>query len=124
MSQTLSPLLIPVVRIALASQGYPPAVVRNDGSFDFSLLSASSYDSVTIWTEFSPPTKLNISELLKPGPPHPLLLALKPTIVLEGPAGRQVVAPYGTAAMDGGWKGPVAVVGALFGVFLLGRLSA
>lgn len=124
MNERLSPVLIPLVRLALVSQGYPAAIVKNDGSFDFALLAARTFDTVTIWTEFSPPTKLNISELLKPGPPHPFLLALKPTVVLEGPAGKQVIAPYGMAATDGAWRTPLALAGALFGVFLLGRLSA
>ena len=114
--------LIPAVRAALASQGYSPSIVRGDGTFDFSLLAASTYDTVTIWTEYTGPVTVNVAEALKPGPPHPLLAALRPTIVLSGPAGQRVIAPYGTASRDGGWKAPALVGGFLLGVFLLGRL--
>lgn len=121
-SDKLSPVLIPVVRGALASQGYSPNIVRGDGSFDFSLLAASTFDTVEIWTEYTGPVTVNVAEALKPGPPHPLLAFLKPTIVLSGPAGQRVIAPYGTAARDGGWKGPALVAGVFVGVFLLGKL--
>lgn len=122
MSDRLTPPIAMAVRAALVSQGYPAGIVRADGTFDFSLLAASTFDTVTIWTDYTSPVTVNVAEALKPGPPHPLLAALRPTIMLSGPAGTRVIAPYGTADRDGGWRGPALLAGALVGVFLLGRL--
>ena len=121
---TLSPVVALAVRAALASQGYPPGIIRADGTFDFSLLSASTYETVEFWTEVTAPVNVNVSELLRPGPPHPVLMALKPTIVLRGPAGERVIAPYGTARRDGAWKGAAATVGLVLGLMWLGRVTA
>ena len=56
-------------------------------------------------------------------PPSPLLQWLRPTVILTGPAGRTVIAPYGEAGGSGG----LVAAGVLLGIvgigFLLGRLS-
>ena len=57
------------------------------------------------------------------GPPNPLMQWLKPTVILTGPAGRTVIAPYGQAGGGGG----VVALGVLLGIvgvgFVLGRIT-
>jgi hypothetical protein len=120
---TIPAVLIPIVQAVLASQGYPASIVKQDGTFDFALLASSTYNSATFWTEYTPQFSVDITDALAPGPPNPLLELMKPTIVLQGPAGQKVIAPYGVATVSAGLEGPF-ILGVLgFGIFMLGRLS-
>lgn len=91
----------------------------------------SSIETIEIRTRFSPPIVLKVSELLAEGPPSPVVQAVKPTIILNGSIGRQVIAPAGQSGVND-WKVPtlvlagVAFVGAtvvLGTIFQLGRRS-
>ena len=57
------------------------------------------------------------------GPPNPVIRWLRPTVILTGPAGRTVIAPYGPA--PGG--GALVALGAFLGIigigFVVGRMS-
>lgn len=123
---TLPPVLVVPVRAALVSQGFPGGVIRNDGTFDFSLLASSTYDTVEVWSNASPPITMNVVEALRDDgkPPNPVLAALQPTVVLSGPRGKLVIAPFGTARRDGAWKGAAVVVGGVLGLMWLGRALA
>lgn len=80
---------------------------------------ASIYDTIEIRTSVTPPAVIDLYEIAHDnGPPSPITQFLKPTLILSGRAGTQVIAPYGEAA--GGW-GPsigalLTVVGIGFGL--------
>jgi hypothetical protein len=92
-----------------------------------SALAGATYRTLTVRTVATPPLSVNLESAAAAGPPSPVLRWLKPTVELEGPAGRQVIAPYGEAA-DGTAFALAALGGAalllLAGGFALGRLSA
>jgi hypothetical protein len=77
------------------------------------------YNTLEIRTSVTPPAIIDLAALAQDrSPPSPITQFLKPTIILSGGAGRQVIAPYGEA--DGGW-GPsltalAVVVGLGFGL--------
>ncbi len=91
------------------------AVAAQQGSFLKGL--ATVYDRIEIRTSVTPPAVIDLYGLAHDdSPPSPVTKFLKPTIILHGRAGTDVIAPYGEAA--GGW-GPslgalVVVVGAGF----------
>lgn len=82
----------------------------------------NQYDTITIATNATPPVTVNLRDALASGPPNPVARWLQPTVVLSGPAGQQMVAPYG--ASSGSHGGPVFLVLALFGLgYVFGKLS-
>lgn len=85
-----------------------------------------SIETIEIRTRFSPPVLLRVADLVaqKEGPPNPAVSALKPTIILRGPAiGQQVVAPAGQVGPED-WKLPTATVVVVLGVGLFTLLAA
>jgi len=81
------------------------------------------YDTVEIRTEATPPLSVNLRDATASGPPSPISQWLKPTIILTGKAGRQVIAPYGPS--EGSFGGPFLLLFSIIGVgFVLGRLTA
>lgn len=80
------------------------------------------YDTVTIASNATPPVTVNLKDALASGPPSPAARWLQPTVILTGPAGRQVIAPYGVSS--GSHGGPLLIVLGLFGLgFVFGRLT-
>lgn len=55
---------------------------------------AEFFDTVEIRTTMTPPIVLNVRTLEDPTP-NPILQQLKPAIILRGPMGTKVIAPYG-----------------------------
>ena len=85
----------------------------------------ASVETIEIRSRFGPPTVLRVVDLIaqKPGPPNPLLAYAKPTVILRGSIGEQVIAPYGRVGVDD-WKFPTAVVVTVLGVGLFALLGA
>lgn len=78
------------------------------------------YDQIEFKSAVSPPTSFNVRDLQSSSPPSPLTQWLQPTLILTGPQGRYVIAPYGEA--QGGYAPLIGTVAAIFGIgFLLGR---
>lgn len=75
----------------------------------------SGVTTIEIRSRFSPPQVLDTKQLTRPGPPNPILVAMKPTIILNGPLGQQVIAPYGVAGVDE-WKLPSVALATVVGV--------
>jgi len=110
---TVPSFLVPVVREALRSQGLPGDSITNEGKFNPTAFVEGTYTQAEFWTRVTPPVHFDVVDLVKDGPPHPLTEFLQPTIVLTGPAGRLVIAPYGEAERGlVNWVAP-AVVGFL-----------
>jgi hypothetical protein len=53
--------------------------------------------SLTVETTLTPPIPIALDPTLTPGNPSPLLSLLRPTVILNTPAGPVTVAPYGQA---------------------------
>lgn len=68
-------------------------------------------ESIEVRSAFSPPVTLTIKDVLKAGPPNPVVKRVKPTIIIKGGIGQQVIAPGGVVGPDE-WKRNVAIVGA------------
>ncbi len=82
----------------------------------------SQYDTATFASSATPAVTVNLRDALADGPPNPYAQWLKPTLVLSGPAGRQVIAPYGPSS--GSVGGPLLLVLGIFGAgFVFGRLT-
>lgn len=82
------------------------------------------YDTIEIRTSVTPPAVIDLHAAAASAgePPSPITQFLKPTIILTGRSGRDVIAPYGEA--EGGWGGPIFGLAVILGFgFLLGRAS-
>ncbi len=93
---------------------------------DPSIALASLYESIEVRTSFSPPVRARTQDLFKPGEPNSRppwwLKVLKPTFVVRGAIGEQVIAPGGVAG--DGTIPMLLVIGSLVGLgFLLGRAT-
>lgn len=85
---------------------------------------AAVYDTIEIRTSVTPPALIDLHEAASSAgqPPSAITQFLKPTIILSGRSGRDVIAPYGEA--EGGWGGAVFGLAVILGFgFLLGRAS-
>lgn len=84
---------------------------------------AAVYDRLEIRTTLTPPAVIDLyAAAHDQSPPSPVTQFLKPTIILHGHAGTEVLAPYGEA--EGSWVGPIGFFGLLLGIgFVLGRAS-
>lgn len=88
------------------------------------------YTRAELRTNATPPIVLNVKQLGDTdGPPNPLAAALKPTLILTGPMGTKVIAPYGQASATAGSYvgfGALATVALVLGGvgFAAGRWSA
>lgn len=88
---------------------------------------AQFFNTVEIRTRVSPPIILDISRLDDPTP-NPLLDQIKPAIILRGPAGTKVIAPYGEVpsgneGLDNAWKIGGLIVGGIAVVGIVGFLG-
>lgn len=75
---------------------------------------ANIYDTLTIQTAVTPSAVIDLKSALASGPPSPIAQFLQPTIILSGPAGDQVIAPYGVAG--DGTAGTIAIAALLMGL--------
>lgn len=110
--QLINPSLVPITRNLIASQGGNPFMVNDDGSLNPDGVLALFWNNVEVRTSVTPPILFPIGPTGTPADPatEALIKALKPTVILKGPAGEVVVAPYGTVVAKS-WV-PVAVAGA------------
>lgn len=89
---------------------------------------STAYDTIEIRSNGTPTITIPMTALQGDGPPNPVAQALQPTIVFSGPAGREVIAPYGESD---GTTGGLVSAGAAFGIgggllllgFFVGRKS-
>lgn len=117
-------VFIAPLRAALAAQGFPRETIGDNGVLNPAGLLAGSYDSLELRSAITPTFRIDTKALLSDGPRNPILDAVKPTVILTGPAGTNVIAPYGPAAA-GGWVVPVFFVGLLVGIgVVIGRATA
>ena len=115
--------LIPALRVALRSQGFPDQTLRDDGTLNAAGLLAGVYDEVEFRTALSPSVVLKTKELLNQGPPNPFVQYLKPTVIMRGRGEETIIAPVGVAT-PGGWLPGIGAVVVLVGAgFLLGRMK-
>ncbi len=113
--------LVPALRSALQSQGFPRSSVTDAGNIDPAALLSGVFHTIELRSAATPPITIKTAELQFGGPPNPWLSFLKPTVIMTGPAGRTLIAPYGEAG--DGTLGAVVVVGGLVGLgVLLGKL--
>lgn len=75
----------------------------------------SLYSTLEMRTSVTPPAFIDLAALARDqSPPSPITQFLRPTIILSGPAGRQVIAPYGEA--DGGWGPALSALAVVVGI--------
>ena len=95
-----------------------PSLTDSHGNWTPYAAAAELFDSVEIRTKVTPPIKLNIRSLEDPSP-NPYLNQIKLALILRGPAGTKVIAPYGEVPGENEgesnlWKIGGVVVGGLF----------
>jgi hypothetical protein len=113
--------LIPALRVAFRSQGFPEATLRDDGTINPAGILAGMYDEIEFRTALTPTIKVNTRDLTLGGPTHPFVSFIKPTVVLRGKGEETVIAPLG-ATQGGGWLPGIAVAAGLVGIgYLLGK---
>lgn len=119
--QLINPALVGVSRNLIASQGGNPLMVNNDGSLNPDGVLALFFNNVEVRTSVTPPLLFPIGPAGTPADPatEALIRSLKPTVILRGPAGEVVVAPYGTVVAKS-WI-PVLLAGGL-GLAVIGWL--
>ena len=118
--------LIPLLRQALTTQGFPSNAVTDGGDIDPAALLSGAFDTLEFRTNASPPITVKVADLssgAQPRTPNPLVKWLQPTVVLTSRAGRSVIAPHGEAG-NGTWTAAALVVGLLGVGFLLGHITA
>lgn len=109
------------IRTALQAARVDPASIDDAGEIVASKLLGSFYTSAEVRTRITPSVSLDLAEQMS-GPPSPLVQWLQPTVILRGPAGERVIAPYGVAEESSGAALLIPVL-ALFGLgFIAGRL--
>jgi len=119
--QLINPNLVGTTRLLIQSQGGNPLMINNDGSLNPDGVLALFFNNVEVRTSVTPPLLFPIGPTGTPADPatEALVRSLKPTVILSGPAGRVMVAPYGTVVAKS-WV-PVLVAGGV-GLALLGWL--
>ena len=117
----INPALVGPTRALIQSQGGNPYMVNDDGSLNPDGVLALFFNNVEVRTSVTPPLLFPIGPTGTPADPatEALIRALKPTVILRGPAGEVVVAPYGTVVAKS-WI-PVLVAGGV-GLAVLGWL--
>lgn len=83
----------------------------------------SLIESVEVRSAFSPPIVLNIKDILKEGPPNPVVKRVKPTIIIKGGIEQQVIAPAGVVGPDEWKRNLLILTGATAGVTALGVMA-
>lgn len=88
---------------------------------------AEFFDTIEIRTKATPPITFNVRTLEDPTP-NPILQQLKPAIILRGPLGTKVIAPYGEVpgedeGIDNAWKLLAVGIGALGAIGVVGFLA-
>lgn len=115
--QLINPNLVGVTRNLIAAQGGNPLMLNNDGSLNPDGVLSLFWNNVEVRTSITPPLLFPIGPTGTPTDPatEALIRSLKPTVILKGPAGEIVIAPYGTVVAQS-WL-PVALGGlAVLGV--------
>lgn len=116
--QLIDPNLVNISRALIASQGGNPLMLNDDGSLNPDGVIALFFNNVEVRTSVTPPLLFPIGPTGTQADPatDALVRSLKPTVILSGPAGRVVVAPYGTVVAES-WLpvilGGAAVLGVL-----------
>jgi hypothetical protein len=109
----IPPALVVPFRNALQNQGIDPNTIDAYGNIHPEGIVSAFYNQVTVRTSVTPDLIFPISAGGAPpsAAERELLNQLQPTVVLSGPAGSFVLAPYGQAA--GGQRSwwPVVLIG-------------
>jgi hypothetical protein len=110
--QLIPPALVPTVRAYLQQQGLNPNTIAYDGSLDAGGIVSNFYNQVTVRTAVTPDLVFPINQSGEPpnAVAKQLLDQLQPTVIISGPAGSFVLAPYGQAVGQRSWL-PIAAVG-------------
>lgn len=104
-------VLIAPLRVALQQQGFPPEMVRDDGSLNPAGLLSTVFDEVEFRSALWPNINVKTRQLLAQGPANPFMAWVKPTVILRGGGQETIVAPFGQH--PGGTVIPVIGVGVL-----------
>lgn len=111
--QLIPPALVPAVQAYLAQQGQP-MVINSNGELDGAGVLGLFYNMVEVRTNVTPPIRFPISASgpQQSGAMRGLVEGLQPTLIFSGPAGQQVVAPFGATQGETSWL-PVIAIGAV-----------
>lgn len=115
--------LVGPIRAALQAQGLSPMLLGDDGVFNPAFLVSLAYDKAQIRSRFFFPLDIDLGEAIDPNvPTNPFVRFARPTVILQGRAGKNVIAPFGVAEPWQGWVGMAGILGAVFGLgYLFGR---
>lgn len=76
---------------------------------------ASVYNTLEIRTSVTPPAVVDLQSVANSsGPPNPIVEFLKPTIILTGSGGQEIIAPYGQS--PDGTAGTIGIVAFMLGM--------
>jgi hypothetical protein len=114
MNAAIPSTLIPPLRAALVSQGFPAETIKGDGTLNPAGLLAGVFDTIEIRTSATPNIVMRTQELLneEEAPPNPVTVWLRPTIILRGKGGETIIAPLGVS--KGGSILPMALAALAF----------
>ena len=112
MNAAIPSTLIPPLRAALVSQGFPAETIKNDGTLNPAGLLAGVFDTIEIRNSATPNIVMRTQELLQNEPPNPVVVWLRPTIILRGKGGETIIAPHGVS--KGGSVLPLALAALAF----------
>ena len=97
MSTGIPQVLIQPLRVALQQQGFPPEMVRDDGSLNPAGFLATLYDEVEFRSSLWPNITAKTRGVLMDQQPNPFLSWAKPTVVLRKGDATTTIAPYGVS---------------------------
>lgn len=110
--QLIPPALVPAAQAALRNQGLDPNIFGPNGDLNAAGLVGLAFNQVTVRTGITPDITFPISA--SGAPPsqatQELLNQLQPTVLLSGPGGSYVLAPYGQAQGTQSWW-PLVLLG-------------
>lgn len=117
--QILTPALVPVAQALLLQQGADPNIIDSNGNLSAVGAIGLFFNEAEVRTALTPAIRFPISA--SGAPPSPavqeLLNQIQPSVILTGPAGTAMVAPFGVPVGQTSWL-PVALIGVGVFVFL------
>lgn len=115
--------LVGPVRAALQAQGLSPLIIGDDGTLSPAFFVSAAYDTAEFRSRLLSLPTIDLGSAIDPNAPvNPLVKFLRPTLILKGRAGINVIAPFGEAAAWEGWVGLAVMLAGVAGLgYLLGR---